>query len=69
MSGIADSCGFFQMDTAYEPALIETRQVFGISMEQRRNDAKISAATFSNIVSKNKVVSLLSSISLHIYPV
>ena len=45
------------MDAAYTPALVETRQVFGISMEQRRNDAKISAATFTNIVSKNHEVS------------
>lgn len=39
------------------PALIETRQVYGVSLEQRRNDAKISAETFTNIVSKNKDVS------------
>ena len=45
------------MDTAYTPALMETRQVYGVSMEQRRNDAKISAETFTNIVSKNKTVS------------
>lgn len=47
-----------QMDTAYTPALMETRQVYGVSMEQRRNDAKISAETFTNIVSKNKTVSI-----------
>ena len=47
-----------QMDTKYVPALIETRQVYGVSLEQRRNDAKISAETFTNIVSKNKDVSV-----------
>ncbi|KAM0793365.1 5-aminoimidazole-4-carboxamide ribonucleotide (AICAR) transformylase/IMP cyclohydrolase [Microbotryomycetes sp. NB124-2] len=46
-----------QMDTAYTPALMETRHVYGVSLEQRRNDAKISAETFTNIVSKNKTLS------------
>ncbi|KDE09674.1 bifunctional purine biosynthesis protein ADE17 [Microbotryum lychnidis-dioicae p1A1 Lamole] len=46
-----------QIDLAYEPGLTETRQVYGISLEQRRNDAKISAETFTNIVSKNKQIS------------
>lgn len=44
------------MDTQYQPALIESRQVYGITLEQRRNDAKISKDTFTNIVSKNKDV-------------
>ncbi|GAA5856288.1 hypothetical protein JCM8547_000855 [Rhodosporidiobolus lusitaniae] len=43
-----------QMDPSYVPSLVETRQVYGISLEQRRNDAKIDASVFSNIVSKNK---------------
>ncbi|GAA6058509.1 hypothetical protein JCM10212_006948 [Sporobolomyces blumeae] len=46
-----------QMDPSYVPSLTETRQVYGISLEQRRNDAKIEASTFSNIVSKNKDLS------------
>jgi phosphoribosylaminoimidazolecarboxamide formyltransferase/IMP cyclohydrolase len=45
------------MDASYKPADIETRHVYGISLEQRRNDAKISASTFHNFVSKNKEVS------------
>lgn len=45
------------MNPAYVPALVETRQVYGISMEQRRNDALISASTFTNVVSKNTTVS------------
>lgn len=44
------------MDTQYKPADIETRHVYGISLEQRRNDAKISAATFTNTVSKKSEV-------------
>ncbi|KAM0755657.1 AICARFT/IMPCHase bienzyme [Meredithblackwellia eburnea MCA 4105] len=46
-----------QMDTSYKPADVETRQVYGISLEQRRNDAKISPATFTNFVSKNRELS------------
>lgn len=49
------------MDTQYQPALIESRQVYGITLEQRRNDAKISKDTFTNIVSKNKDVRQHSS--------
>ncbi|KAF8141110.1 AICARFT/IMPCHase bienzyme, partial [Boletus edulis] len=36
------------------PPEIETRQVYGISLQQCRNDAKIDASLFSNIVSENK---------------
>ncbi|KAI0332766.1 bifunctional purine biosynthesis protein ade10 [Cubamyces sp. BRFM 1775] len=46
-----------QMDPAYKPAEIETRQVYGVSLQQRRNDAKIDASLFSNIVTKNKELS------------
>lgn len=44
------------MDPSFNPSLVETRQVYGITLEQRRNDAKIDASIFSNIVSKNKDV-------------
>ena len=43
-----------QIDPAYEPQLTETRQVFGISMEQRRNDRIMTRADFANIVTKQK---------------
>ncbi|KAL4252913.1 Bifunctional purine biosynthesis protein ADE16 [Abortiporus biennis] len=43
-----------QIDPSYKPAEIETRQVYGIHMQQRRNDAKIDAKLFENIVTKNK---------------
>lgn len=45
------------MDPEYEPPLVETRQVYGISMQQRRNDCKIDASLFENVVTKNKDVS------------
>ncbi|ORY74998.1 cytidine deaminase-like protein [Leucosporidium creatinivorum] len=53
-----------QMDTQYQPALIESRQVYGITLEQRRNDAKISKETFTNIVSKNKDLSASATTDL-----
>ncbi|GJJ11451.1 Bifunctional purine biosynthesis protein ade10 [Clathrus columnatus] len=45
-----------QMDPNYKPASKEKRQVYGIYLEQNRNDAKIDASLFTNIVSKNKVM-------------
>jgi phosphoribosylaminoimidazolecarboxamide formyltransferase/IMP cyclohydrolase len=47
-----------QMDANYEPPTIETRQVYGISLQQRRNDCKIDETLFQNIVTKNKEVSV-----------
>jgi AICAR transformylase/IMP cyclohydrolase PurH len=43
-----------QIDPAYEPQLTEIRQVFGVSMEQRRNDRPVTRADFANIVTKQK---------------
>ena len=43
-----------QIDPAYEPQLTETRQVFGVSMEQRRNDRIVTREDFANIVTKKK---------------
>ncbi|KAF2083850.1 AICARFT/IMPCHase bienzyme [Saccharata proteae CBS 121410] len=39
-----------QMDPEYEPAPMETRTLYGINLTQHRNDAKISPATFSNVI-------------------
>jgi hypothetical protein len=50
-----------QMDPNYEPPAIETRQVYGISMQQKRNDCKIDASLFENVVTKNKEVSFTST--------
>jgi len=49
------------MDPNYTPPDIETRQVYGISMQQKRNDAVIDASLFKNIVTKNKEVSVLEN--------
>jgi phosphoribosylaminoimidazolecarboxamide formyltransferase / IMP cyclohydrolase len=43
-----------QIDPAYEPQLTETRQVFGVSMEQRRNDRPVRRDDFANIVTQCK---------------
>lgn len=43
-----------QIDHAYEPQLTEVRQVFGVSMEQRRNDRLVTREDFANIVTKQK---------------
>lgn len=39
-----------KMDPDYEPPTLETRQVFGVALEQRRNDGRVTADLFSNIV-------------------
>lgn len=44
----------FQIDPNYEPELLETRQVYGVSLQQRRNDAIINQSFFRDIISKNK---------------
>ncbi|KAL0955237.1 hypothetical protein HGRIS_004136 [Hohenbuehelia grisea] len=43
-----------EIDPTYEPAEIETKQVYGIHLQQRRNNAKITSELFNNIVTKNK---------------
>jgi phosphoribosylaminoimidazolecarboxamide formyltransferase/IMP cyclohydrolase len=43
-----------QIDPNYNPDLIETRQVYGVSLQQKRNDAIIKMSSFKEIVSKNK---------------
>ncbi|XP_006462186.1 hypothetical protein AGABI2DRAFT_223433 [Agaricus bisporus var. bisporus H97] len=43
-----------EIDPTYNPPLVETKQVYGISLQQKRNDAKIDASLFSNLVSQNK---------------
>ncbi|KAG1801756.1 AICARFT IMPCHase bienzyme [Suillus variegatus] len=45
-----------EMDPSYKPSDIETRQVYGVSLQQRRNDVKIDAKLFENLVTKNKDV-------------
>ncbi|KAG8808517.1 Bifunctional purine biosynthesis protein ade10 [Serendipita sp. 399] len=43
-----------QMDPKYVPESSETRQVYGISLQQNRNDAKIDGSLFQNVVTEEK---------------
>jgi phosphoribosylaminoimidazolecarboxamide formyltransferase/IMP cyclohydrolase len=43
-----------QIDPAYEPQQTETRQAFGVSMEQRRNDRPVTHKDLTNIVTRCK---------------
>ena len=43
-----------EIDPGYVPEPIERKQVFGVTFEQKRNDCKIDAALFQNIVTKNQ---------------
>ena len=38
----------------YEPPAVETKQVFGVTFEQKRNDIKISDACLADVPTKNK---------------
>lgn len=46
-----------KMDPAYEPEEQEVRQVYGLYLEQKRNNYKIDASLFTNVVTKNRNVS------------
>ncbi|XP_076237817.1 bifunctional purine biosynthesis protein ATIC isoform X2 [Calliopsis andreniformis] len=41
-----------QIDPEYEPSPIEHRVLFGLTMEQKRNDAVVNKETFANVVTK-----------------
>ena len=43
-----------QIDADYEPGEVEVRDVFDVMLEQKRNDAVISADMFGDIVTENK---------------
>lgn len=43
-----------QIDADYEPNPIEVKTLFGLQMEQKRNDAIINVDLFKNIVTANK---------------
>lgn len=45
-----------QMDTNYKAPELETKEVFGVSFEQKRNDIKITEDLFKNIPTKNKTI-------------
>lgn len=43
-----------QIDPSYEPPIMETRQVFGVAFEQRRNDLIASPSLFENVVTARR---------------
>lgn len=43
-----------QIDPDFEPDAIERKVLFGLTLEQQRNNAKIDESLFSKIVTKNK---------------
>ncbi|KDR67712.1 hypothetical protein GALMADRAFT_257997 [Galerina marginata CBS 339.88] len=45
-----------EIDPSYVPPEVETKQVYGVHLRQNRNDSKIDAKLFENIVTKNKEV-------------
>ena len=48
-----------QIDPSYAPPSIETKQVYGVHLQQKRNEWKIDESLFQNIVSKNKEASYI----------
>lgn len=45
-----------QMDKDYKPRKVETKDLYGITFEQKRNDVKITEDLFKNIPTKNKLI-------------
>ncbi len=43
-----------EIDASYAPGETETREVFGIQFEQKRNNAAVTAAMLKNVVTKKK---------------
>ena len=43
-----------KMNPDYEPPAVETKQVFGVTFEQKRNDVKISDACLEDVPTRNK---------------
>ena len=43
-----------QINPDYKPRLIESKEVYGVTFEQERNEAKITTDLFKNIPTKNK---------------
>ena len=55
-----------QIDPDYEPAPIETKEVFGVTFEQGRNELVIDDEFFNNIVTENKELTEQAKIDLAI---
>lgn len=45
-----------EIDETYRPKPIESKQVFGVTFEQHRNDIKIDAECLTDIPTKNKII-------------
>lgn len=45
-----------KMDEDYRPASVETKQVYGVSFEQGRNELKIDKELLANVVTNNKTI-------------
>jgi len=45
-----------EIDPAFEPDKVETRQVFGVTMEQPRNNAVIGTKLLEKVVTRNKTI-------------
>lgn len=50
------------MNPNYEAPAFETRTIFGLKLEQLRNNGKVEKALFQNIKSKRKDVRYLSNL-------
>lgn len=55
--GESNATCFFQMDPAFQPQELETRTIYGLQLEQLRNNAKIDENVFRNIKTKRQDVS------------
>ena len=53
-----------QIDPNYNPEALESRQVYGVTLQQKRNDAIIKASSLKEIVSKNKELTEQGTIDL-----
>lgn len=53
-----------QMDPNYVPENIETKQVYGVTFSQARNDSKFNKESFNNIVTENKELTESAKIDL-----
>lgn len=45
-----------EVDPAYDPGPTETRDVFGVTLEQRRNDRALDASLLENVVTREKAL-------------
>lgn len=55
-----------QIDAAYTPKPVERKVLFGMTLEQKRNDGKIDENLFSNIVTKRQDVRYTAFILLFV---